>query len=142
MPLSLPAADLAVVIADIADAPVVRWLRALTSWAGTGRGVAEFARVPPADMAGLSALLGFDDAPKKRCRRRARLGVDDRGRGWGVAPGGGPGQRCGSLAASGLDSARRKELGKKPDDQLATLVVPASCCLRTRMARVKSSRIR
>jgi Plasmid pRiA4b ORF-3-like protein len=72
VPLSLPAADLAVVIADIADAPVVRWLRALTSWAGTGRGVAEFARVRPADMAGLSALLGFDDAP----RNERRLLVD------------------------------------------------------------------
>jgi hypothetical protein len=65
VPLSLPAADLAVVVADIANAPVVRWLRALTSWAGTGRGVAQFARVSPADMAGLSALLGFDDAAEE-----------------------------------------------------------------------------
>jgi hypothetical protein len=65
VPLSLPAADLTEVTADIADAPVVRWLQTLTSWAGTGRGVAEFARVPPADMAGLSALLGFDGAPRK-----------------------------------------------------------------------------
>jgi hypothetical protein len=64
VPLSLPAAELAVVAADIADAPVVRWLRALMSWAGTGRAVAEFARVPPADMAELSALLGFDDAAR------------------------------------------------------------------------------
>jgi hypothetical protein len=64
VPLSLPAADLAEVTADIANAPVVRWLRALTSWPGTGRGVAEFARIPPADRAHLSALLGFDDAPR------------------------------------------------------------------------------
>jgi Plasmid pRiA4b ORF-3-like protein len=65
VPLILPAADLAEVTADIAAAPVVRWLRALTSWAGTGRAVADFARVPPADRAEVSALLGFDDAPKK-----------------------------------------------------------------------------
>src|ERR1022692_3211473 len=64
VPLILPAADLAEVTADIANAPVVRWLRALNSWAGTGRGVAEFARVPPADRAEVSALLGFDDAPR------------------------------------------------------------------------------
>ena len=61
--LSLPAAELAEVTADIANAPVVRWLRTLTDWAGTGRPVAAFARVPPADMAGLSALLVFDDKP-------------------------------------------------------------------------------
>ena len=65
VPLILPAADLAEVTADIANAPVVRWLRALTSWAGTGRAVADFARVLPADKAELSALLGFDDAPRK-----------------------------------------------------------------------------
>ena len=64
VPLSLPAAELAEVTADIGEAPVVRWLRALTSWAGTGHAVAEFARVPPADMAELSALLGFDDAAR------------------------------------------------------------------------------
>jgi hypothetical protein len=34
------------------------------NWAGTGRAVAEFARIPPADRAEVSALLGFDDAPK------------------------------------------------------------------------------
>jgi hypothetical protein len=62
VPLSLPAADLAVVVADIAAAPAVRWLRALTSWAGTGRPVAESARITAADMAEVSALLGFDDA--------------------------------------------------------------------------------
>jgi hypothetical protein len=61
-PLSLPAADLAEVTADIGEAPVVRWLRTLTSWAETGRAVAAFARVLPADMAELSTLLGFDDA--------------------------------------------------------------------------------
>jgi hypothetical protein len=60
--LSLPAADLAEVTADIGEAPVVRWLHTLTSWAETGRAVAAFARVPPADMAELSTLLGFDDA--------------------------------------------------------------------------------
>ena len=66
-PLSLPAADLAEVTADIAAAPVVRWHRALTSWAGAGRAVADFARILPADLAGLSALLGFDDAaPNER----------------------------------------------------------------------------
>ena len=64
VPLSLPAADLAEVTADIAAAPVVRWLRALMNWAGTGRAVAEFARVLPADRAEVSALLGFDDAPR------------------------------------------------------------------------------
>ncbi len=62
--LSLPAADLAEVTADIGEAPVVRWVRTLTIWAGTGRAVAEFARVPPAEVTEVSALLGFDDAPK------------------------------------------------------------------------------
>src|SRR5450755_105422 len=62
VPLILPAAE---VTADIAAAPVVRWLRALTSWAEAGRAVADFARIPPADRAEVSALLGFDDAPRK-----------------------------------------------------------------------------
>lgn len=75
VPLSLPAADLAVVTADIADAPVVRWLRVLTSWAGTGRGVAEFARVPPSDVAGLSTLLGFGDAPGNERRLLVDIAV-------------------------------------------------------------------
>jgi hypothetical protein len=60
--LSLPAADLAEVVAGIAAAPVLRWHRALVSWAGTGRAVGEFARILPADMAGLPAQLGLDDA--------------------------------------------------------------------------------
>jgi hypothetical protein len=64
VPLILPAADLAEVTADISAAPVVRWLRTLMDWARTGRAVADFARVPPADRAEVSALLGFDDAPK------------------------------------------------------------------------------
>ena len=72
MPLSLPAADLAEVIADIGAAPVVRWLRALMNWAGTGRAVADFARVLPADRAEVSALLGFDNSP----RNERRLLVD------------------------------------------------------------------
>jgi hypothetical protein len=63
-PLSLPAADLAEVTAGIAAAPVIRWHRSLISWAGTGRAVAEFARILPADLDELPARLGFDDAPQ------------------------------------------------------------------------------
>lgn len=75
VPLSLPAADLAEVTADISAAPVVRWLRTLTSWTGTGRAVAEFARILPADMARLSALLGFGDAPRGERRLLTDIAV-------------------------------------------------------------------
>lgn len=59
VPLSLPAPELSVVAADIAEAPVVGWLRALAGWAGSGRAVAAFARVRAAGMPEVSALPGI-----------------------------------------------------------------------------------
>jgi hypothetical protein len=63
--LNIPAAEVAEVSADIAAAPVVGWQRALMAWAGTGRAVAEFARIEAADRSEVSALLGLGDSAKR-----------------------------------------------------------------------------
>ncbi len=63
--LNLPAAGFPEVAADIAAAPAVRWLRALMGWAETGRPMAEFGRLRPADLTEVAALLGLGAAARK-----------------------------------------------------------------------------